>query len=519
MVPLDGTSSDSRTALSRDLDEIENLRGLSVVYGDAGESNRANVLADRALAACDRAQQKVHDHGDVATSLLARMRIIVLLDAARARGQAKRLDEANKLAEEAIALCATTPADSGRAGRSFNKEYRFKIAELAETFRQAGESAKVVAQFLTLARTKLDSGATADVPIDERVARTYGGFYALVDAELAQMLFMDKQNAQALPVVKKAVEECGNNVRAPLRYLAGQIMEANNLYADAAHQYVEGAEFSSLSVGGLYSNAMQTLALQKAASCAEKGKSPSTAETANIYLRLGFHLQQESPREALTLIQKAFDLIPDSDPGKANLPQRIANLKQQIANQENDANAQKAASAAGKEATKTADSTVAVAGATKAVATAGQAAVTNGSAGVTAIPSQPTPEQIHAMQVASSKAQVEAERQSAVLYEKNGRPGVAMKYFLLAQTEAYAEMPKEAIDDARHALRLYHRTLDSLGFSIGMLGSQSDHIESYRLGSQLAKIGHAKDGEDLIHEAMQVTDKAFGGQSSSLPIR
>ena len=478
MVQECGMPLEIATRFSAKLSEQENFRVLAEIYGDGGEATRAAFFVDRALAASDRAQGDAHAGGDVASSLLARTKIILLLDAAHVRARAGQQEQAHKLGEQAVSLCAATAPDRGRNGRSFNEMYRFKVVELARVFKNSGDSDKAVVQFLKDARAKLESGATADMPIDERVSRFYGGFYSLIDAYLAQLLLSSGQVKEALPVVRKAVEECSNNVGGPLRYLAGQIMEANHLYGEAAHQYIEGSQFGVTDIP-LYQGRMELIVLRAAATCAKKDNTMKDSERANIYMRLAGRVESDSPKQALALYQNASALIPDSDPGKSRLVQRMNNLNSTIAALEKTAAVEK--NTAGQPAQKA---------------------------------TQPTPEEMRALEISSAKASVQAAREQAVLNENNGQPTAAFSWFQLAQTEAVADMPERAVEDFRHGLKIYQKTTDSLGFYSGMLSSHSDTIPSFWLAKALTKVGHAKDGENLIQDSIQATTKAFGSDSA-----
>jgi hypothetical protein len=477
MVQECGIIAETAKLLSANLSEQENFRALAEIYGDGGEAKRAAFFVDRALAVSDRARADVHAGGDVASSLVSRTKIILLLDAARVRARAGQQEEAHKLGEQAVSLCAATAPDRGRDGRSFNEMYRFKVVELATILRDNGDSDKAVAQFLKDARAKLESGATADMPIDERVSRLSGGFYSLIDDYLAQLLFSSGQVKEALPVVRKAVEECGNNVRGSLRYLAGEIMEANHLYGEAARQYIEGSQFGSMNIP-IYQRQMELISLRAAATCAEKDNTMKDSERANIYMRLASSLEGEAPKQALKLYQNASALIPDSEQGKSRLVQRMNNLKSTILMLEKTAAVEK--NIAGQPAQQA---------------------------------TQPTPEETRALEISSAKAGVEAEREQAVLNENSGQPNAAFSWFQLAQTEANAEMPEKAVEDFRHGLKIYQKTTDSLGFNSGMLSSHSDTIPLLWLANSLSKVGHAKDGEDLIQESIQATTRAFGSDS------
>jgi hypothetical protein len=495
MVPANGISAEHENLLEKELIDLENLRALATIYDEAGEIARANLILDQALNLSDRISKKAHEHGDAAAAYLARTKTLFLLDAARIRAKAGRLEEAYKFGNASISLCANTAPNKGRDNQTFNFTYRSKLVELAKTFTQKGQSAQLVAQFLKNARAKLDIGATADVPIDERMSRYMNGYYALVDAYLAELLYKGKQAAEALPYVKKAIKESANNVPFSLRYLAGKIMESSGLYADAAHQFIEGAD-SSTERGGLYASQMELLILQEAGVCIDKVTKPDVTEAANIYLRLGSRLEQESPKETLRLYQKASNLIPDTDPEKSRLVSRIASLEQTIVDVERV------------EAKATTTTKPSVDLLQQPDASRSMAEVSKSKQPV--VNAEPTPEERRAQMIATAKAQIEPCRQAALLDEKNGSTRAAHKYFELAQWEANAELADQAIADARHGLRLYSRDGDTIGFSYGMLNSRSDLIHSASLANSLAKIGREREGESLIQEAIVVTNKNYG---------
>jgi tetratricopeptide (TPR) repeat protein len=79
--------------LNPELSKQENFRVLAEIYGDGGETKRAEFFMNRAIATSDRALSAAQSGGAVASSLVARTKIILLLDAARIRARAKRLDE------------------------------------------------------------------------------------------------------------------------------------------------------------------------------------------------------------------------------------------------------------------------------------------------------------------------------------------------------------------------------------------------------------------------------------------
>jgi tetratricopeptide (TPR) repeat protein len=459
--------------LSADLTEAENFRVLACIYSYAGELSRATLLINEALSASERARSIALKYGHRSSAALARQDVIILLDAARIRAQARQRIEALKLGNRAVSLCAATPPDKTNSGRTFNNEYRFKLFEFAKILHRNGESIAVLEQFMKNARIQMDRGATADVPIDhQQLSRYYGGFYALLDAYLAQILFIDKQFKEALPYVKKALEESGNNATFQLQILAGNIMESNGLYAEAAHCYVmasdHGADF-----GGQYNNAISELGLENAAACADKAKSMNSNEAANIYLRLALRFENEDSKrtKALDLMNKAYALISDSEPGKVTLNARIASLRRTIEQAQNS--------------------------------------VTATSAPAPTAPSKaPTPEEIRKQRITSALSEIEPAKEKAIQRERNHLPAASESYLALGLLEVQAGLNDSGIKDFRHGLSLYSEPADMFS---------SYHIEGLirplQIAKALAASGNPAVGESLIFEAQKVVDAAFGKDS------
>lgn len=460
-------------SLSTDLTEAENFRVLACIHYDAEELSRANLLINEALSASERGRIIALKYGHVSSAALARQNVIILLDAARIRAQSKQPAEALKLGNRAVSLCAATLPDTTTSGRTFNNEYRFKLFEFAKTLHRKGESNAVLEQFMKNARVQIDLGATADLPIDpQQLSRYDGGFYALLDAYLAQILFIDKQFKEALPYVKKALEESGNNATFQLQILAGNIMESNGLYAEAAHCYVTASD-GAADFGAPYRNAISEIYLENAAACADKAKSMNSNEAAFIYLRLAQTFENEDSKrtKALDLMNKAYALISDSESVKVTLKARIASLKRTIEQAKNS--------------------------------------VTAAGAPTPAAPSKdPTPEEIRKQGIASALSKIEPAKEMAIQRERNHLPAASESYIALGLLEVQAGLNEAGIKDFRHGLSLYVAPADMFS---------SYHIEGLirplQIANALATSGDPAAGESLINEAQNVVEAAFGKDS------
>jgi hypothetical protein len=219
--------------------------------------------------------------------------------------------------------------------------------------------------------------------------------------------------------VKKALEESGNNATFQLQILAGNIMESNDLYAEAAHCYITASDHAA-DFGSPYSNAISEIDLENAAASADKAKSMNSNEAANIYLRLAQKFENEDSKrtKALDLMNKANALISDSEPGKATLKARIASLKRTIEQAKNS--------------------------------------VTAAGAPTPNAPSKdPTPEEIRKQGIASALSQIEPAKEMAIQRERNHLPAASESYIALGLLEVQAGLNEAGIKDFRHGLSLY----------------------------------------------------------------
>ncbi|MBI2809780.1 MAG: hypothetical protein HYX67_02960 [Candidatus Melainabacteria bacterium] len=478
---------------------LEANRYLANVFSKADEQKRANLLIQRAFRIYE--SLKISPLAKVDQSLIERLHIFLLLDRAEIEARTGNYKQAIHDGNEAISICSRTdPAKNDGLNRAFNQVYRTKITEVARIIGgHKGHRIEAI-QFLSLANSKMREGATADIELKSTTSRYYGGFYASIDAYLAKILADEGRYKEALPIIKNSITYGINNVPNSTWYLAGEIAEKCNQFADAAHYYSQAEpNFDSFFDGHVSKDARVNL-LRRAISCAQKASSFDTFESANLALRLGQLLADSNPEEALRNYEFAYPLIDDSNPRKPNLLGRITSLKSQL-KMSNDAAAPKSVSIA----TPPAATIPSVATALSTITAPSKTS------------SHPLSEgQMIADEVKRSADELQSLKAKAELSEKSRRSDEWKNWLDYARAEAQVGQIDDAIKSARHGIDKYRRGDDISIYSEVVL-LPAGNLRA--IPDALRRQGRADDAQLLLNEAKDKLVAQHGPKSSAVAMQ
>jgi len=471
-IALAKLSPEDRPDLSLERHKSRIFQALSTIYRFAGESNRARLMMNHALIERTNEDSRLaKDHEAAGNS--KRDKVLLLLEDASLCAEEGNLSVSKKQFYEALALCAVAPPAKSNEGNLFNQTFRSKIIGLVQIWKSRGLSNADLEKSLQEALDLTGKGALVEDPSIEDYSRNYYADYATIPCYLAKLKFEDGNIDSAYKYSKEALKQCGKVPNYTILVIAAEIAAAHKEYAEAASLYFKSTNTSIMNSDPYGKQVAQNYALASAVSCAEKVTNYNPTELAAIYLNYGTTLENvDNLDSAEKYFRKALSLIPEADPGRKRLVQRISNLEIRRTERENQKN------------------------------------VKAGSSTNTAINNKPmSPQelkQFYKTQALGQLKQVTANTMEADKSENNNR---FQEWLNLANLELQAEQPDQAFAHATIAIERYDDRNNYAGFKTPLLMAAS--------ANSLASLGHYTQGESLLKQALRKSEALFGSNSAS----
>jgi hypothetical protein len=402
----------------------ENFRRLAVIYSKSGDLKRSAILLRRATEANDELRNMAGSVKNFDTIQLTLARIVLFLDDARMKALQGNFKVAHDTALQAVKLCSgAAPHSREQTQAAFSEAYKCKIVELAKLFDSSEKARAAVPpkSFLEFALAESNKGAACDAPVDKARPRLDIGYNSIIPVNLAQLYLRDKEYKKAYSVVEPLLQTVGKEPKFNLSMTIAEVCRANENYKAATHFYGKAEEWNHIESSnyGTLDQVWARQILERAVACAEKASDLSAGEKTNIFLRYATAIEADDFDKAMEFYKKAYDLTPDSDPGKARLLQRMENAKMQL---ENKKQMQKAAAAP-----------------------------------VATVSSKPTDEEQAKLVIANAKKEIDQYKTKLRLAETSHSAEIWSLWLQLALTEANAQVPAAAFEDAKKGIALYYR--------------------------------------------------------------
>lgn len=464
----------------------ENMHRFAALYSAADYPLQAELLIDRALKICNENSVITSNKSNLE---FAESKIMLLLDAAVIRAKKEKFVEAQRFALQAIELCNDEViADDTHNGREFRGGKIYKTIQLAQILITANRRAEAL-KILRALDTKLNPLTRTEVMTQTEPRHRSDGYVnlrqnSIVHAYIAKLLLASGEITEAKKQIATAIDEGGNSVPFQYYLLGTEIAERAGNNASCAHYYSEAEK------AGHYSSAMALANIQpefkdrylrKAIEFGEKAPNLDRSELANIYVRLAAQLDAKNvpaqSKEILALYEKARVLIPDNEPRKVDLLNKISMKKRDIAT---TAVEKMPPSQTVKETSKT-------------------------KFGVVSLPPDEQEGKKNEKRAAIAKTQILDSEQAAQLAEKLNRPDAIQLWMRLADIESQAGNSDAAVEHARHGISLFRVEGDGLLKFQSPIGANSVVI------STLKKL--TSKAEALLKEATEKVSTVCGKNS------
>jgi hypothetical protein len=327
----------------RALHRQKNLRTIADLYLGAGADSRANLI----LSKSTHFQIERQKSGELPGVEAAEEDSLLKIDYALLSAEQGSPEKAEQLAKEAISKCPsqflTMAAPKGyefknsdETNQKFVRKFEIKIQTLVESLFLKNElltAKNILTELFQKSKLAFDTHKTSETlklcdekkDWDNRVSD--GTFEAL----MANILYRLGKPAEALEFVNSNV--ANERIPTPSFYiLAGDIANTNNLPGLAAHFYSEAEKSGPQVVFAMDQDnfASRKKLLQKAATLASSDAAFDKIEKANIFMRYAIALESEDKLKSLQYLQQAYELVPDTEPRKAELLDRITRLSPQV---------------------------------------------------------------------------------------------------------------------------------------------------------------------------------------------
>jgi len=416
------------------------LRLLAMGYYRIGDNKRAKIFIDRALLTNLPSRTKPGDRRLLTGDDHPGERFSLLMNTACNLARLGDLLGAAKYA--ALAGAEKTKLDEAKTA---------SILEYAQLLQAAGKTDEAI-DWLTINRTpkmEMPFDSLRECVIEHTGSPKRDDQGGKIDEALARCIANKGDYKQAYQIITDSAAKSNINSSFTACVLAGELAQKCEDFGAAA-AYFEGA---SLQVPPSQRNA-DTIASyqQKAVDMAERAGNYDSKALSKLYIKLAQNNFSSNPKQANALYKKAVDILPDSDPGKAQLISLMSSY---------------------------------------------------GGSFIATTKSPLTAED----RVAIFKRQTVDLRNAAVLAEKNNLTDAYVFWLRVAENEAQAGQLEQAVSDAKHAFGLYNS--GSKAFYRG----QSELTPPPGLTYLLIRAGAEDRADELHREALEQVKKVQGAQS------